>query len=56
MQLEEELFELQTRMRIENVEINGVEKQKFEDFATDEDRKIVQAAMKWDVSDEDLFE
>lgn len=55
-ELEEALFELETEIYIKNAEANGVEKRTFEDFATDEDKEIVRAAMKWDISDDDLFE
>lgn len=54
--LQDEILELKTIARIENAEINGVTKHKFDDFATGEDKKIAHAAIDWDISDEDLFE
>lgn len=50
------LFELKTIARIENAEINGVVKHKFDDFATKEDKEIAKDAADWDIPDEELFE
>lgn len=54
--LQEEIFELKLVSRIENAQKSGVTKHKFDDFATQEDKDIIAASAKWDISDEELFD
>lgn len=39
--------------KVKNIEVMSV---KFEDFATEEDKRIAREALEWDISDEELFE
>lgn len=48
--------DIETIARIEHAEKNGVTKLKFEDFATDQDKKTFKEATEWHISDKDLFE
>lgn len=54
--LQDEILELKTIARIENAKVNGVTTQKFDDFATEEDKEVAKAAINWDISDEELFD
>lgn len=54
--LQEEILELRAIARIEEAQLNGVNKRKFEEFATEEDKAIAKAAKDWDISDDELFE
>ena len=54
--LQDEIMELKTIERIRRAEDNGVSKQAFEDFATEEDKDIYRKAANWDISDDELFE
>ncbi|KGR74714.1 type II toxin-antitoxin system Phd/YefM family antitoxin [Ureibacillus sinduriensis] len=54
--LEDEVFELKSILRIQKAEKEGVKTQRFDEFATEKDRAIAQAAKDWDISDEELFE
>ncbi|MEK5039184.1 hypothetical protein [Sporosarcina sp. FSL K6-3457] len=54
--LQDEILELKTIARIENAKVNGIKKQKFDDFATEEDKEIAKAVTNWDISDDELFD
>lgn len=54
--LEDELFILRAAMRVKKADEGEVRKYSLDEVLSDEDKKLMEKAKNWDISDDDLFD